>query len=265
MSERQPNDTRGSERQDFDDESNLDTAHDSRALGERALAIALRELGPEKVTEIAAQQYRSPRGAEIVLRVKAIVKRFKERSFHISGDKMKNRETSVMTLEPPAIEDLSLDSQLLDAHQLLPGEYGSYYPIQVPTGLDTQGDSVTIKIPISDDTSARLDVVKRSFKNSGRRRNLSAPELGTVYTGYRNLASEAVDYESRVKDAIETLKAKKESVQKEIYENTMQQLQYMLEAAAELHLYTLNELYTCAELVRRLPSELGELYSFGPR
>ena len=107
--------------------------------------------------------------------------------------------------------------------------------------------------------------MKRSFKKSGKQRRLSAPELGTVYTGYRNLASEAVDYERRVKDAIETLKAKKESVQKEIYENTMQQLQYMLEAAAALHLYTLNELYTCAELVRRLPSELGELYSFGPR
>ena len=169
-----------------------------------------------------------------------------------------------MSVEPSTFDNLPLDFPLLDAHQLLPSERGSCYLIQVPTGIDTQGDSITIKIPISDDTSARLDVVKRSFKKSRKQRRLSAPELGTVQVGYENLASEALDYERRVKDAIETLKAKKESVQKEIYENTRQQLQYMLEAAAELHLYTLNQLYICAELVRRLPSELGELYSFAP-
>ena len=168
-----------------------------------------------------------------------------------------------LTANEIATHNLPLDFQLFDAHQLLPSERGSYYPIQVPIGVDEQGDSVTIKIPISDDTSARLDVVKRSFKKSGRRRNLSAPELGTVQVGYENLVSEALDYECRVKDAIETLKAKKESVQKEIYENTRQQLQRMLEAAAALHLYTLNQLYICAELVRRLPSELGELYTLG--
>lgn len=58
MPERQPNDIKESERQDFDDESNLDTAHDSRALGERALAIALRELGPE-VVKTKAFEYAS--------------------------------------------------------------------------------------------------------------------------------------------------------------------------------------------------------------
>ena len=168
-----------------------------------------------------------------------------------------------MPVEPSTFDNLPLDFPLLDAHQLLPSERGSCYLIQVPTGIDAQGDSVTIKIPISDDTSARLDVVKRSFKKSGKQRDLSAPELGTVQVGYENLVSEALDYECRVKDAIETLKAKKESVQKEIYENTRQQLQYMLEAAAELHLFTLNQLYICAELVRRLPSELGELYTLG--
>jgi hypothetical protein len=56
MPERQPNDIKESERQDFDDESNLDTAHDSRALGERALAIALRELGPEAVARAASDK-----------------------------------------------------------------------------------------------------------------------------------------------------------------------------------------------------------------
>ena len=105
--------------------------------------------------------------------------------------------------------------------------------------------------------------MKRSFKKSGRRRNLSAPKLGTVYTGYRNLASEALDYECRVKDAIETLKAKKESVQKEVYENTMQQLELMLKAAAELYIDALMELGTCTALAERLPSEIGVLYSFG--
>lgn len=56
MPEQQPNDIKESERQDFDDESNLDTAHDSRALGERALAIALRELGPEVVARAASDE-----------------------------------------------------------------------------------------------------------------------------------------------------------------------------------------------------------------
>lgn len=56
MPERQPNDIKESERQDFDDESNLDTAHDSRALGERALAIALRELGSEAVARAVSDK-----------------------------------------------------------------------------------------------------------------------------------------------------------------------------------------------------------------
>ena len=49
MPERQPNDIKEGERQDFDDESNFDTVRNRRTLGERALAIALRELGPEAV------------------------------------------------------------------------------------------------------------------------------------------------------------------------------------------------------------------------
>lgn len=56
MSERQPNYTKGNERQNFDDESNLNTARDPRTLGERALAIALRELGPETVTQAASNE-----------------------------------------------------------------------------------------------------------------------------------------------------------------------------------------------------------------
>ena len=167
-----------------------------------------------------------------------------------------------MPVEPSTFDNLPLDFQLLDAHQLLPGEHGSYYPIQVPIGADEQGDSVTIKIPISDDTSARLDVVKRSFKKSGKQRRLSAPELGTVYNGYKNLASEVISYDMRVEDTIEKLKAKKKYVQKEVYENTMQQLELMLKAAAELHIDALMELGTCTALAEKLPSELGEMYSF---
>lgn len=56
MSERQPKHIKGNERQDFGDESNLDTAHDSRTLGEYALAIALRELGPEAVARAASDK-----------------------------------------------------------------------------------------------------------------------------------------------------------------------------------------------------------------
>ena len=52
MSERQPNDIKEDERRDFDDESNLDTARDSRALGE----CALRKLG---VTEATLQATKS--------------------------------------------------------------------------------------------------------------------------------------------------------------------------------------------------------------
>lgn len=51
MPERQPNDTRGNERHNFDDESNLDTVRNRRRLGERAL----RELGSEAVTEATLQ------------------------------------------------------------------------------------------------------------------------------------------------------------------------------------------------------------------
>ena len=165
-------------------------------------------------------------------------------------------------VELPMVKDIPLDSQLLEEQQLLPGERDSYYPIQVPIGADAQGDSITIKIPISDDTSARLDVVKRSFKKSGKQRRLSAPELGTVYNGYKNLASEVISYDMRVEDTIEKLKAKKKYVQKEVYENTMQQLELMLKAAAELHIDALMELGTCTALAEKLPSELGEMYSF---
>lgn len=56
MSERQPKHIKGNERQDFGDESNLGTAHDPRTLGERALAIALRELGPETVAQAASNE-----------------------------------------------------------------------------------------------------------------------------------------------------------------------------------------------------------------
>ena len=39
MSERQPKDIKGDERQDFDDKSSLDTVRDSRTLGKRALEV----------------------------------------------------------------------------------------------------------------------------------------------------------------------------------------------------------------------------------
>ena len=51
MSERQPHDTKESEWQDLGNESNLGTAHDPRALGERAL----RKLEVEAVTEATLQ------------------------------------------------------------------------------------------------------------------------------------------------------------------------------------------------------------------
>lgn len=166
-----------------------------------------------------------------------------------------------MPVEPSTFEDIPLDFQLLDAYQLLAGEYDSYYPIRVPTGVDEQGDSVTIKIPISYDTSTRLDIVKFAYR---KQKQLSGRGLGAVQTGYENLASEALDYECRVKNAIETLKAKKKYVQKEVYENTMRQLELMLKAAAELHIYAVMECGECEQLVKWLPSELGELYSFAP-
>ena len=55
MSEQQPNDIKEGGRQDFDDESDLGTVHDPRALGERALEVALQKLGPRKVAEAAAR------------------------------------------------------------------------------------------------------------------------------------------------------------------------------------------------------------------
>ena len=58
MSERQPKDIKGDERQDFDDKSSLDTVRDSRTLGEYALEIALRKLGPE-VVKTKAFEYAS--------------------------------------------------------------------------------------------------------------------------------------------------------------------------------------------------------------
>lgn len=97
-----------------------------------------------------------------------------------------------------------------------------------------------------------------------KQKQLSGRGLGAVQTGYENLASEALDYECRVKNAIETLKAKKKYVQKEVYENTMRQLELMLKAAAELHIYAVMECGECEQLVKWLPSELGELYSFAP-
>lgn len=63
MRERQPNNTRGNEHYNFGDKSNLDTDHDSRALGERALKVALSKLGPEvvitKVLEYASRKHPS--------------------------------------------------------------------------------------------------------------------------------------------------------------------------------------------------------------
>ena len=164
-----------------------------------------------------------------------------------------------MPVEPSTFEDTPLDFQLLDAYQLLAGEYDSYYPIRVPTGADEHGDSVTIKIPISYDTSRRLDIVKLAHR---KQRQLSGRGLGAVKIGYENLTSEALDYESRVKDAIEKLKAKKKYVQKEVYENTMEQLELMLKAAVELYIHAVIECSECKQLVKWLPSELGELYSF---
>lgn len=164
-------------------------------------------------------------------------------------------------VELPMVKDIPLDSQLLEEQQLLPGECDSYYPIQVPTGADEQGDSVTIKIPISYDTSRRLDIVKLAHR---KQRQLSGRGLGAVEIGYKNLTSEALDYESRVNDAIEKLKAKKKYVQKEVYENTMEQLELMLKAAVELYIYAVIECSECKQLVKWLPSELGELYSFAP-
>ena len=281
MSERQPNYIKESERQDFDDKSNLDTARDSRTLGERALAIALRELGPEAVAEAAlravegnAEKSSARNEYQETTTIPANKATTPDRRRKIMSSSLDN-ESNVkkkrrslfrrkkieheVPVELPMVKDIPLDSQLLEEQQLLPGERDSYYPIQVPIGADEHGDSVTIKIPISYDTSRRLDIVKLAHR---KQRQLSGRGLGAVKIGYENLTSEALDYESRVKDAIEKLKAKKKYVQKEVYENTMEQLELMLKAAVELYIHSVIECSECKQLVKWLPSELGELYSF---